>query len=168
MIKWIYILTLWWITFPAVHAQQQLNGQNENVNLFVFVGQKISVIKLEQTPSIDWIIGLDGDSAKIVNVTFDQGFIAKYKIITNVFNKLELDTIEFKAFDHYGRPAFEKTKFVMLYLSYSEEDSSFYHQKYQFDEVKKTKGIWIGKNGKSLKELFDIKKNGVFKNRGIF
>ena len=110
----------------------------------------------------------DGDTAKVENIPFDQGFIARYKVITNVFNDLNSDTIEFKAFDHYGRPGFEKNKFVLLYLSYSEEDSIFYHRKYQFDEVKKSKGKWTGKNGKSLEELFEAKKKEVFKDLEMY
>ncbi|WP_149274321.1 hypothetical protein [Pareuzebyella sediminis] len=166
--KRIFILILWCTVITTVYAQQEPIEQNENINLYAFIGEKISVNEFEQRPSIEWIIGLNGDSAKIENIPFDQGFIAKYKVIANIFNKLETDTIEFKAFDHYGRPKFVKNKYVLLYLSFSEEDSTYYHQKYQFDEVKRHKGQWTGKDRKSLKELFEIKKNGVFKNRGIF
>jgi hypothetical protein len=164
MTKGIFILTIL-ATIKIVNAQQT---PSKSTNLYAFVGQKISLTEFDQKPTEEYIIGLDGDSAKITNIPFDQGFIAKYKVLSNLFNQLNSDTIEFKVFDHYGRPGFEKEKYVLLYLSYSADDSTFYHQKYQFDEVKKVKGQWTGKNGKSLEELFEIKKNGVFKNRGIF
>lgn len=168
MSKEINIVLFLLLVIPAVFAQNRPIEQNQNVNLYAFIGEKISVTKLERKPSVEWVIGLDGDTAKIENIPFDEIFIARYKVIVNVFNMLQLDTIEFIAYDHYGRPEFEKNEYSLLYLSFSKEDSTFYHQKYQFDDVKKLNGEWERKNGESLEELFEIKKNGVFKSRGVF
>ena len=99
----------------------------------------------------------------------DNAFDAKYKIIQPVFNDLRTDTVVFKAFDHYGRPAFEKYSTVLLYISKSENGDYYFHQKYQFDPLyKKKNNSWVGKNGESVQELFDLKKKTVFKARGIF
>lgn len=86
-----------------------------------------------------------------------------------VFNKLQQDTINFLAFDHYGRPKFENYEYVLLYLSKSEKDNRLYHQKYQYDPVKRNeKGTWTGLKGESIAELFEKKKREVFKARGLF
>jgi hypothetical protein len=99
----------------------------------------------------------------------DYGFKNKYKIIKNVFNELKKDTIEFITFNHYGRPAYEKHKNVILYISFNKKKGEYYLQKYQSDPVEKTKkGTWKGLNGETINELFDKRKNGVLKARGIF
>ncbi|MDX5345900.1 MAG: hypothetical protein LPJ89_07855, partial [Hymenobacteraceae bacterium] len=93
----------------------------------------------------------------------------KYRIIKPVFNDLKVDTIDFIAYDHYGRPGFEKSKNVILYISKSEKGDYYVHQKYQYDPVvQNRKGSWKGEKGKSIEKLFNAKKEGVFKARGIF
>lgn len=99
----------------------------------------------------------------------DLEFDAKYIVKKNIFNKLPSDTINFKVYNHYGRPHFEKHEFVILYISKSVKDSSYYHQKYQYDIVKKSeKGKWEGLNGEPIEELFLKKKNGILKHRKVF
>lgn len=91
-----------------------------------------------------------------VKYVMDSGFKSKYKVVKNVFNNLKTDTIEFVAHDHYGRPRFENYKNVILYISLNKEKGNFYHQKYQFDPVEKTKnGIWRGLKGESIENLFN-------------
>ncbi|SIQ92805.1 hypothetical protein SAMN05421545_1720 [Pontibacter lucknowensis] len=58
---------------------------------------------------------------------------------------------------------------VLLYLSKYDKDNKLYHQKYQYDPVKKhDNGNRTGLNEGSIAELFEKKKNEVFKVRGIF
>ncbi|MFO7745171.1 MAG: hypothetical protein R6V36_07295 [Psychroflexus sp.] len=143
---------------------------DKSVNLYAFIGEKISVQNFEREPSESKkIMGKDGDSVVQTTIYFDQRFRAKYKVIRNVFNDLETDTIEFFAYDHYGRPAFENFENSILYLSLNKEKNQYYLQKYQFDPVKRTKsGTWKGLNGKSIEKLFKKKQNGVFAARGLF
>jgi hypothetical protein len=92
--------------------------------LFVFVGKKISVNFMKSE-------GMDG------------AYKARYKIEEVVCGDYQKDTIEFIAYDHYGDPGFSEYDHVLLYVSLY--DDTFYHQKYIFDPVFKTKsGRWAG------------------------
>lgn len=101
-------------------------GVNDSNRLFVFVGEKISV---EPIPSKQG--------------SMDNGFKAKYTILKKVYGDFALDTIEFVAYDHYGLPPFSKFKNVLLYVS--ADSGMYYHQKYMYNDVYKTKdGRWAG------------------------
>ncbi|WP_379964655.1 hypothetical protein [Epilithonimonas sp. UC225_85] len=119
-------------------------GINESINLYAFVGEKISVIEFdpnenqEKNQKSEKILDEEtGDSATVVYQRYimDNAFRCKYKIIRKLFNDTKTDTIEFLAYDHYGNPAFAEKDTVILYLSKSIEDGHFFHQKYQFDNV---------------------------------
>ena len=98
----------------------------ENNKLFVLVGEKISV---EPVPP------------KEGEIPFDNAYLAKYKVIENVYNDYDQETIEFLAFDHYGFPPFAKHKNVLLFIS--EYKGKLYHEKYQFFDVNQTvDGRW--------------------------
>jgi len=144
---------------------------NESINLYAFIGEKISVKEFdpnENNTRIE-IDSISGDTIRRIIYVMDNGFENKYKVIRNVYNELETDTIEFVAYDHYGRPGFEKYENVMLYLSFNEDKGIYYHQKYIFDPIKKTKnGMWKGLNGESIKKLFNKQKNGYLSARGVF
>jgi hypothetical protein len=144
---------------------------NDSINLYAFVGEKISVIQFDpneksQRMQID---SIKGDTLIFKSWIMDNGFKCKYKVVRNVYNKLETDTVEFEAYDHYGRPAFEKHKNALLYLSYDKEKNKYYHQKYIFDPIKEDKkGKWKGLKGESIERLFTEQKNGYLKARGVF
>ncbi|EDM44180.1 hypothetical protein SCB49_04105 [unidentified eubacterium SCB49] len=144
---------------------------NNTVNLYAFIGKKISVSEFdpnENNIKIE-IDSITGDTIQRVSYVMDKGFRNKYSLVKNVFNDLKLDTIEFVAYDHYGRPGFENYKHVILYISLNKEKNLYYHQKYLFDPVEKTKnGTWKGSNGESIKALFEEKKKDVLTARGIF
>lgn len=92
--------------------------------LFVFIGEKIELKELTDEKDI-----------------MDAKFLAKYKILEKVCGDYRKDTVEFIVYDHYGNPAFEKYKTVMLYLS--EYEGVYYHEKYQYHDLYKTKdGKW--------------------------
>ena len=90
-------------------------NENDSINLFAFIGEKISVIEFDPNADIEKrqtiTKGIDeetGDSVNIVQQHYimDSGFRCKYKIVKNIFNHLPNDTIEFIAYDHYGKPGF--------------------------------------------------------------
>lgn len=143
--------------------------KNDSVNLFVFIGEKISVTEFDpnennKTYEID---STTGDTIMHTSYVMDNGFKAKYKVIKAIFNDVKVDTIDFVAYDHYGHPGFEDFDTVLLYISKSEDGKYFFHQKYQYDPLIKTsKGVWKGKDGKSVTELFESKKK-ILKARGI-
>lgn len=97
-------------------------------NYFIFVGEKIEV-KGEEIPYYCNTIIMDGK------------FKATYKVLKNVYGKHPLNTFSFYAFDHYGTPNFSKYKNVLLFVG--EYCNEFYHTKYQYFDIYKTKnGKW--------------------------
>ena len=166
---------------------KQLNDtfyvENKEVNLFAFVGKKISVVAF--SPNEEPVGEKVKDSLSVHSLIkkyniMDRGFRCKYAIIKNVFNNPEIDTIDFVAYDHYGTPAFSKHETVLLYVSKSSNGNNYFHQKYQFDFVeknrdgkfygykydrieKKDRTIFKNKRISSLEDLFNKKKQEVFK-----
>lgn len=101
-------------------------GINDTTRLFAFVGEKISV-----------------DPLPYKQGSMDNCFKAKFLILKKVYGNFPLDTIEFVAYDHYGIPPFSKFKNVLLYVS--ADSGTYYHQKYMYNDVYKTKdGRWAG------------------------
>ncbi|MBX3257836.1 MAG: hypothetical protein KF862_27145 [Chitinophagaceae bacterium] len=102
------------------------NYNGEDNQLFVFVGHKILVENLPYKEG-----------------SMDEGFKAKYKILQKVFGNFSQDTIEFVVYDHYGIPAFSKFEDVLLFVS--ADSGTYFHQKYMYNDVYKTKdGRWAG------------------------
>jgi hypothetical protein len=106
---------------------KDLSNKNEKKNtLFVFVGEKIEVKSFPEKPG-----------------AMDAGFKAKYKILQKVYGNFSGNYIEFVAYDHYGEPPFAKFNHVLLFVS--EYEGKFYHEKYTYDPLFKTKdGRWAG------------------------
>ena len=107
----------------------------------------------------------------------DARFIAKYKILQQVYGTFKSDTIEFLVFDHYGTPAFSKYKHAMLFVS--GYNGKLYHEKYQYFDIYKTKnGRWassykvddyhhiFNKNTKVKPELIDFVKQVSYDLKG--
>ena len=107
--------------------KKDISIENErNKKLISFVGEKINVTRLPYSV---------GD--------FDAGVKAKYLIIQQVYGEYDNDTIEFEAYDHHGDFSFAEYKNVLLYIS--EYKGKWYHEKYTYDPVFKTKdGHWAG------------------------
>ena len=171
----LILLLLSQVSFGQSKTSKKQFPIDTSVNLFAFVGEKVSLDEYDPNADYNKPLSVEIDSTTGDTVTkrrsyiMDNAFEAKYKVLQPVFNDLKNDTINFKAFDHYGRPAFESHSPVLLYLSKSEDGSYYFHQKYQFDPLFKGKdGLWVGKNSESLKELFILKKKTVFKGRGLF
>ncbi len=154
-----------------VSQESEFKMSNDSVNLYAFIGEKISVIEFDPNENNKRmeIDSITGDTLIFKSYVMDNGFKNKYKVIKNVHNELKTDTIEFEAYDHYGRPAFENYKNVLLYLSYNKEKNKYYHQKYIFDPIEKDKnGNWKGLKGESVEKLFTEQKNGYLSARGVF
>lgn len=102
------------------------NYNGEKNRLFVFVGHKISV-----------------DPLPYEQGSMDGGFKAKYFVLEKIFGTFSHDTIEFIAYDHYGIPPFSDYSDALLFVS--ADSGTYYHQKYQYNDVYKTKdGQWAG------------------------
>jgi len=94
--------------------------------------------------------------------------LAEYEVKDLVFNNLNKDTVIFEVYNHMGNPFFEYSDYSIVYLSKSEDDE-YYLQKYMYDHVKlNNDSLWVGINGESVDYLFNKKKNGYLKVRGIF
>lgn len=112
--------------------------ENTSVNLFAFVGKKISVIEFD--PNTEKVEKVEIDSItgeKTIHKSYimDKGFKCKYLISRKVFNDIKKDTIDFVAYDHYGSPGFEDYENVLLYVSKSDDGKYYFHQKYQYDPL---------------------------------
>lgn len=92
----------------------------KNNTLFAFVGEKLEFTELPHE---------DG--------SMDAGYKAKYKIIQRVYGNYSSDTIEFVAYSHKGVPEFPNYRHVLLFVS--ESNGKYYHEKYQYFDVYKTK-----------------------------
>jgi hypothetical protein len=110
-------------TVPLI--PKSATSENEKKNgLIAFVGEKIDVQPLPQEPG-----------------SMDGSFSAKYKVLLRVYGHYAKDTIEFVAYDHYGWPAFSRFQNVLLFVR--EYEGKYYHEKYQYFDVYKTKnGRW--------------------------
>lgn len=166
----LILLFLFGCKSTSLKRNSEFIPNDTSVNLFAFIGEKISVVEFdpnENNTQIE-IDSISGDTIRKVRYVMDGAFKSKYRVLKNVFNELKTDTIEFVAYDHYGRPGFEKYENVILYISLNEE-GQYYHQKYQFDPVDKSwNGTWKGLNGKSVERLFNDRKKEVLIDRGLF
>jgi len=100
----------------------------ENSKYFVFVGEKISLERV---------------APKAGERSLDQRFLAKYRVLEPFRGTYKGTEIEFTVFDHYGIPPFSKYRYVLLYVEL--HDGHYYHSKYQYSPLYKTKsGKWAG------------------------
>lgn len=112
----------------ALLCLKSVFGQKQSDSLFVFVGQKIKIDKFE--PKL-----VEGQ------VRFDDAFKARYKVVQQVYGSYQKNSIDFDAYDHMGTPAFSKFDNVLLFVS--NHNGKWYHEKYQYFDVYKTKeGKW--------------------------
>src|SRR5690606_36129362 len=114
----------------------------DKVKLLAFVGEKISI---EKQPTEKY--------------SMDSFYMAKYKILKVVYGKVEIDTVEFRVYDHYGFPRFGAFKNVLLYIS-QDKNGGWYHQKYQYSPVYETiDGRWAtpGKD----REYYHVYNEGI-------
>ncbi|GAB3720639.1 hypothetical protein [Flavobacterium koreense] len=141
--------------------------ENANINLFAFIGEKISIEEFNPNTTKQDKIEIDpktGDTLIRKSYVIDRAFKLKYKVVKNLYNDLKVDTIEFVAYDHYGIPNFAEFKNVILYISKSQDDKYYYHQKYQFNAIYKTKeNEWIGLLNFGNRYLIDEGKKLILK-----
>lgn len=101
----------------------------EKDELFIFVGNKISIEKVEnnqyEAENGDIITPMDGKYHSMYNVN---------KVYNGSNN---INEVEFIAYDHYGTPKFSNHKNVLLFIV--REGDQNIHVKYQFFDVYKTK-----------------------------
>lgn len=156
-------------------TRKEPSMSDSSVNLFAFIAKKVSIKEFDPNEKYSQPISIEIDSAsgdtivRRMSYIMDFAFEAKYVILQPVFNDLKVDTITFNIYDHYGRPAFEKYSNVLLYISKSEDGLHYFLQKYQFDPVyKSTNHSWVGRKKETLLQLFNSRKNTVFRERGLF
>lgn len=110
--------------------------QEKYDSLIVFVGEKISVVDFPDSTYLDTLV-TEGDTIVTIHTAEDARFIATYKVIQLINGNYIQDTISFIVYDHYGRPAFSKFQNVLLFVRQIE--GKYYHVKYQYFEVYRTK-----------------------------
>lgn len=151
--------------FLITIISEKLVAQTRKDSLFVFVGEKIEVKKIPRQRVIEHVdtIITNGDTTyrKSEFIRMDDKYLAKYKVLQQVYGSFASDTIEFVSYDHYGVPAFSKYKTVLLYVS--NYNGKLIQEKYQFSDVYETKnGRWAsGYRTGDYKE--DFNKNSTVK-----
>ena len=132
MRDYFFFITLIFLLGCSTPKQLNYNFYNENkdVNLFAFVGKKISVVEFD--PNAEQMgekvyDTINGDTLIKKSYIMDVGFLCKYAIIKNVFNNPKIDTIDFVAYDHYGYPRFAEYETVLMYVSKSSKGNYFFH-----------------------------------------
>lgn len=135
LIKFVFLLIIIGCASKRVTFIEPI--ENTSLNLYAFVGKKISVEEFDPNLNNEEITidSITGEKTIKTRYIMDYGYIAKYLLIENVFNNLNRDTIEFLAYDHYGRPGFEDYDTVLLYISKSKNEEHYFHQKYQYDQM---------------------------------
>jgi hypothetical protein len=120
--KRIRMFLVLWFGSLSLHAQQ--------TRLYVFVGEKIEVIRTAESDVNDSLVQ-------------DKAYKARYRVLHSVHGDYEGDTIEFEAFDHYGSPAFAEYPHVLLFVI--DVGGKLHHVKYQYFDVYRTRdGRWAG------------------------
>ena len=109
-------------------CEEYVPCKEENPKLYIFIGEKIKVDYAKRKYYCN-------------RISMDSKFDAKYKIIENLYGDYKNETIDFVAYDHYGKPGFSEYDNVILYVA--EYCGELYHVKYQYNNVYKTKdGKW--------------------------
>jgi len=107
------------------------NNAGNGENLFVFIGEKISLEK-QEPPACDRC------------VIMDLHYVAHYRILDTVFGDYHGNTIAFDVYDHYGEPRFSQSDTVLLFVS-RRPNGTWIHEKYQFAELHRgSDGAWYG------------------------
>jgi hypothetical protein len=108
-------------------------GSVDGDGLFVFVGEKLEVTEVPPPPD-------PPDSGTLI-IRLDYQYRARYRVLDRICGEFKEDVIEFDAFDHWGYPAFARYETILLYVS--RLGDRYYHQKYQFNDVYRTRsGEW--------------------------
>ncbi|WP_298900019.1 hypothetical protein [uncultured Psychroserpens sp.] len=132
--------------------------KNPNEEFFVFIAEKISLeMKIPE---------------QSCNVLMDRQFIAKYKVLENLYGDIQKDSVTFYVFDHYGWPKFKDYEKLVLYVN--KYCDIYVHEKYQYQPLLKTKNgklasPFLNDDFRYLKTDFPIKPRRMdFENPVIF
>ncbi|MFT3796553.1 hypothetical protein [Flavobacterium sp.] len=159
MNKKISFSILFFLSLSCFAQKANFYEENSNVNLFAFIGKKISVQEFDPNAGKKEIVETDsitGEQFVRKSITMDNAFKCKYVVIEKIFNDLKNDTVEFIAYDHYGRPGFDNYENVILYISKTKDGKGYFHQKYQYDPLFKKKGKTFGYFDFRMEEDFAI------------
>lgn len=157
MYKYVAILLILTLcTCASSNQNYHKSVKKDSSNKYAFIGKKVELLEVSNR-DISEIIEIDtvnNDTIKLITMPMNFEYKAKYEILLNTYNEISQDTIEFFVYDHYGRPAFENYDNVLLYVYYDSDTKKYYHEKYQFEPMKKKKnGRWKSLNGKNLKKI---------------
>ena len=116
------------------------SSQSEDWSVMAFVGNKVFVEERAKPEYMD-IEMPDGSIVTRSLPAFDTRYEARYEILDMVEGSHEELTIDFVAYDHYGRPSFPHINPVLLFVV--SHDSEWVHSKYLYYPVRRTTdGDW--------------------------
>lgn len=120
------ILLLIFVTF--IFSLPTYAQELKEPNLYVFVGEKISVEQFE--PELEEGV-----------IMMDKSFRARFKVLKPVYNNLPADTLEFLSYVHLGEPLFSHFEHSIIFVIKSNE--GYIHARYLSSPVYKTEnGKW--------------------------
>lgn len=106
-----------------------LFGQSKDDSLYVFVGKKVSIKKATQ-PKL-----------KADQIRFYTKYKLKFKVVQNIYNKLEEKTVIFYSAAHLGMRELPTSDYSLLFLS--NKNGQYNLIRFQFFDVYQTKdGRW--------------------------
>lgn len=115
------------------------SSQYDDGGLKVFVGRKIFAEERAKPEYYD-VKRPDGSIVKL-SMRADPRYEARYKVLDMVEGTHEGPTLDFVAYDHYGRPAFLRFDTVLLFVV--SHSSEWVHSKYLYYPVHRTTdGDW--------------------------
>jgi len=125
------LLTLQGCTeLPIIELPADSSGTYTESDLIIGVMRKRSLQQFEPA--------FTGVEEGVDYIFLDGAFLANYEVLEILKGRYSEPTIEFVAYDHYGRPAFSEFDAVMLYLLKGEE--IIQHIKYEFLPVFELRG----------------------------
>lgn len=123
-------------------------------DLIIFVGTEIFTQEASQRDRnrVDPVTG-----EEYLVLRMDSEWQSRFRILQRLEGTYENPTIDFTAFDHFGKPDYSEAKGpVLLYVR--EKPRGRFHDKYRFERVyQTTEGDWAT-CGSPFEELFDAQK----------
>jgi hypothetical protein len=109
-------------------------------DLLGFVGSPIFLQERAKDVTVE-IKDANGVSVERKMPAFDTRYEARFKVLDAIAGTHDSPTVDFVAYNHYGRPYFHKPDHVLLFLERFED--SWVHAKYLFYPVQRTTdGDW--------------------------
>ncbi len=114
-------------------TSNKITYQEDNqCNLYMFIGEKIEISKIpyKHHQRIKFIECEQGDTLYRRTYMDEEQYLAKYKVIRNIYNNLKTDFVTF----YLTKPDYQNDKFSLIYLSKS-ANGFYYNPNNEYEKV---------------------------------